>query len=82
MFFSPGIATGVFYFQAGTFGWAGIWIVSVVYTVLTVGVMMLLVYLGMQGMKNFRSHFLEDHEKRITGLVLIIVGLITYFVEL
>jgi nickel/cobalt transporter (NicO) family protein len=82
MFFTPCIEIEAFYFQAGTYGWAGIWIVSVVYTVLTVGVMMLLVYLGMQGMKNFRSHFLEHHEKRITGMVLIAVGLVTYFVEL
>ncbi len=81
MFFTPCIEIEAFYFQASTFGWAGIWIVSVVYTVLTVGVMMLLVFLGMQGMKNLRSHFLEEHEKRITGLVLIAVGLITYFVE-
>lgn len=43
--------------------------------------MLLLVYLGMKGIKNLRSHFLEEHEKKSTGLVLIAVALITYFVK-
>lgn len=31
--------------------------------------------------QNIRSHFLEAHEKRISGIVLIAVGLIVYFVK-
>ncbi|HLG35268.1 MAG TPA: hypothetical protein VI757_10335 [Bacteroidia bacterium] len=81
MFFTPCVEIEAYYFQASTIGWAGIWIVSAVYTFITVGAMMLLVYLGMHGVKNIRSHFLEEHERRITGIVLMAVGLITYLVK-
>jgi nickel/cobalt transporter (NicO) family protein len=81
MFLTPCIEIEAYYFQASTIGWIGIWIVSAVYTIVTVGTMMLLVYLGMKGVKNIRSHFLEAHEKRISGIVLIAVGLIVYFVK-
>ena len=81
MFLTPCIEIEAYYFQASTIGWVGIWIVSVVYTFVTVGTMMLLVYLGMKGVKNIRSHFLEAHEKRISGIVLIAVGLVVYFVK-
>jgi nickel/cobalt transporter (NicO) family protein len=81
MFLTPCIEIEAYYFQASTIGWVGIWIVSAVYTIVTVGTMMLLVYLGMKGVKNIRSHFLEAHEKRISGIVLIAVGLVVYFVE-
>ena len=81
MFLTPCIEIEAYYFQASTIGWVGIWIVSAVYTFVTVGTMMLLVYLGMKGVKNIRSHFLEAHEKRISGIVLIAVGLVVYFVK-
>lgn len=81
MFLTPCVEIEAYYFQASTFGWMGIWIVSAVYTFITVGSMMLLVYFGMKGVKRFRSHFLEEHSKRITGIVLIAVGLITYFIK-
>jgi putative Mn2+ efflux pump MntP len=47
----------------------------------TLIVMFTLVYLGLKGINKFNSHFLEHHEKRITGVVLIILGLLAYFVE-
>ncbi len=81
MFLTPCVEIEAYYFQASTIGWAGIWIVSAVYTFITVGIMMLLVYLGMHGVKNIRSHFLEEHEKRITGIVLFAVGLLTYCIN-
>jgi len=81
MFLTPCIEIEAYYLQASTIGWVGIWIVSAVYTFVTVGTMMLLVYLGMKGVKNIRSHFLEAHEKRISGIVLIAVGLVVYFVK-
>jgi len=71
MFLTPCIEIEAYNFQANTIGWIGIWIVSTVYTLATVGAMLLLVYLGMKGVKNIRSHFLEEHERQITGIVLI-----------
>ncbi|MBU1076597.1 MAG: sulfite exporter TauE/SafE family protein [Spirochaetes bacterium] len=81
MFFSPCIEIEAFFFTAGAFGWIGIGIVSVIYMVITVFSMMILVYLFSKGIKKIKWHFLEDHEKRITGIVLIIIGIIAYFIK-
>jgi hypothetical protein len=81
MFLTPCIEIEAYYFQAGTTGWTGILIVSVVYLLTTLTVMLLLVYFGMKGIQTFKSHFLEHHEKGITGTVLIAVGLVAYFVH-
>jgi putative Mn2+ efflux pump MntP len=81
MFLTPCIEIEAYYFQAGTIGWIGIFIVSAVYLVTTVAIMLALVYLGMKGAGTFRSHFLEHHEKRITGIVLIALGMLALFVK-
>jgi len=81
MFFSPCIEVEAFFFQAGTLGWSGIFIVSLVYLLVTLALMLTLVYLGLKGVNKFDSHLLEHHEKRIIGIVLILLGLLAYFVE-
>ncbi|HNX89866.1 MAG TPA: hypothetical protein PKH58_12365 [Paludibacteraceae bacterium] len=81
MFLTPCIEIEAYYFQAGTIGWLGIFIVSAVYLCVTLLVMFILVYLGLKGVSRFNSHYLEHHEKRITGMVLILLGLLAYFVE-
>jgi nickel/cobalt transporter (NicO) family protein len=81
MFLTPCAEIEAYYFQAGTIGWTGIFIVSAVYLVMTIVVMLLLVYLGLKGIQTFNLHFLEHHEKGITGAVLIILGLFAYFVQ-
>ncbi len=81
LFFSPCIEIEAYYFQAATQGWLGILIVSLVYLIMTLTIMVALVYLGLKGVNKFQSHFLEHHEKSITGVVLILLGLLAYFVE-
>jgi Zn-dependent membrane protease YugP len=81
MFLTPCIEIEAYYFQAGTIGWIGIIIVSVVYLFITLVVMLLLVYLGLKGMQTFNTHFLEHHEKGITGIVLIALGILAYIVQ-
>ena len=81
MFLTPCFEIEAYYFQAGTIGWPGILIVSVVYLLITLVVMLLLVYFGRKGMQTFNSHFLEHHEKGITGAVLIALGLLACFVR-
>jgi hypothetical protein len=43
--------------------------------------MSLLVYLGMRGIEKLKWHFLEQHEKRVTGLVLIALGFMSFFIR-
>lgn len=81
MFFSPCLEIEAYYFVASKLGWQGIITVSVIYTVVTILGMLLLVWLGMKGVKKIKSHFLEHHEKAITGIILIFLGLVGYFIK-
>ncbi len=81
MFFSPCIEIEAYYFSAGAFGWAGIGAVSAIYLSVTVLGMLILVDLGLRGVKNIKSHFIEHHEKKLTGAILIVLGIGAYFVD-
>ena len=81
MFLTPCVEIEAYYFQAATFGWAGIFIVSSVYLIMTLLFMSVLVYLGLKGVNKLNLSYLEHHAKRITGIVLIVLGIIAYFVE-
>ena len=81
MFLSPCLELEAYYFQAGTLGWKGILTVSVVYLIVTVSAMVILVWLGLKGMNRIKSGFLEHHNKRIAGIVLILLGLLAWFVK-
>jgi hypothetical protein len=82
MFFSPCIEIEAYFFTAGALGWRGITAVSLVYLAVTVAGMVVLVDLGLKGAAKIESHFLEHHEKAVTGLLLIGLGALAYFVEL
>jgi nickel/cobalt transporter (NicO) family protein len=81
MFLTPCVEIEAYYFQAARFGWAGIFTVSSVYLVMTLLFMSALVYLGIKGVNKLNLTYLENHAKRITGIVLIVLGVIAYFVE-
>ena len=81
MFMTPCVEIEAYYFQAANFGWAGIFTVSAVYLVMTLLFMFALVYFGLNGVNRLNLSFLEHHAKRITGIVLIILGIVAYFVQ-
>ncbi len=81
MFFSPCLELEAYYLQAANFGFTGIFTVSLVYLVVTLLLIMALVYLGIKGISHFKAKFLEHHSKLISGIVLIVLALIGYFVE-
>jgi len=81
MFLTPCVEIEAYYFQAGTIGWIGIFIVSAVYLFTTLAIMLIVVYAGMKGAASFRSHLLEHHEKQITGAVLIALGILAFLVK-
>lgn len=81
MFLTPCVEIEAYYFQAARFGWSGIFIVSAVYLIMTLLFMFALVYLGLKGVNKLNLTYLEQHAKRITGIVLILLGVIAYFVE-
>jgi nickel/cobalt exporter len=81
MFLTPCLEIEAYYFQAGVLGWKGIFLVSAVYTLTTVLLMLVLVFSGMKGVERIRSHTLEHHEKRVTGIVLAAIGVLSFFVN-
>ena len=82
LFLSPCVAIGAYCFTAGTFGWIGVAAALAIYVGVTVLGMVLMVNLGMKGVAKMEWLFLERHEKIITGIVLIILGLLVYFMKI
>jgi len=74
MFLSPCLEIEAYYLTAAGFGWTGIILLSLIYLALTVGGMLLLVYLSLRGIESLNWHYLEHHEKLVTGLALVIIG--------
>ncbi len=68
MFFSPCIELEAYYFVAGAGGWLAIGALSLVYMVVTVGLMVALVITATERFGD-RLHFLEHHERLVVGLV-------------
>jgi len=81
MFFSPCIEIEAYYFSVGRHGWSGILILSLIYIVVTVSGMVLLVDLARKGMEKINAHWLEHNERKITGVVLILTGIASYFLH-
>lgn len=81
MFLSPCLEIEAYYFQAAAAGWTGILMVSAVYMMITVAGMLLLVFLASKGVRAIQSHFLDHHEKLLSGIVLILLGIFALFVN-
>ncbi|RYD79050.1 MAG: hypothetical protein EOP53_10220 [Sphingobacteriales bacterium] len=81
MFFSPCMEIGTYYFTAGTYGLQGIFLVSGIYLFATISMMVILVAFAYKGIERFKWHFLEHHEKKITGITLIIIGALSFFIH-
>ncbi len=82
MFFSPCLQIEAYYLTAGSYGWMAIWAVSIIYLIVTVLGMILLVFLGKKGVQKLEWHFLAHNEKRITGLILIFLGILDLIVSI
>ncbi len=81
MFFSPCIELESYYFTAGIYGWTGILLVSLVYLVITVSAMVILVSVALKGMNRFNFDWLEKNEKLVIGIVLVLIGILTFFIH-
>ena len=81
LFFSPCVPMGSYFFIVGAEGIANLALVSVIYIVVTLGILLLMVALGRKGVERIQWHFLEHNENLITGLVLIVLGLFVFLFE-
>jgi nickel/cobalt exporter len=81
MFFSPCLEVESLFLSAGAFGMATVTLISIVYAIVSISGILLLVNLGNRGVSLLPAEFVEHNEKRISGAVLIAVGIISFFLH-
>lgn len=81
MFLSPCLEVESLFLSAGVYGMGIVALMSTIYAIVSICGIMLLVHLGFKGVTLFPAHFIEHNEKRISGIVLIIVGIVSFFLH-
>ena len=79
MFFSPCIEIEGYFLLAGAYGWWLIASLAVLYTVISVTGMVIWVRLAYKGMIKMDWHKIEHNSGIITGMVLILTGILSFF---
>lgn len=82
MLFSPCLEIETFFFTAGTLGWSAIVTLSAAYTVVTIACMVGLTAVSYRGLARVNWHWLDHNEKRLTGGILIALGILIFFIKL
>lgn len=77
MFLSPCLEMESYFLVAAEKSWMGIALVSIIFLFATTLIMLLLVYIGFNGIEKLKWDFLEQHEKQISGIILILIGAFT-----
>ncbi len=81
MFFSPCLEIEGFYLLAGPEGWNMVGLISIIYAAITILGMLLWVALTYAGLKKFNSHAWEHYSGIITGLILVLSGILQFIIE-
>jgi nickel/cobalt transporter (NicO) family protein len=81
MFFSPCLEVQSLFISAGVYGMNYTLMMAGVYSIISITGIVLLVVLSFKGIKLIDTHFLEQHEKQITGSILMAVGVLTFFIH-
>ena len=79
MFLSPCLEVESLFLTAGAYGMGLVTVLSIIYAIVSVTGIMLLVNLGYKGVNLLNAQFIEHNEKRISGIVLILVGILSFF---
>jgi len=81
MFLSPCLEVESLFLSAGAYGMTNVILLSIVYAIVSISGILLLVNLGNKGINLLPAEFIEHNEKRISGAVLIVVGIISFFLH-
>jgi nickel/cobalt transporter (NicO) family protein len=81
MFLSPCLEVESLFLSAGAYGMATVTMMSVIYALVSISGILILVTLGYKGVNLLPANFIEHNEKRISGAVLIIVGIVSFFLH-
>jgi nickel/cobalt transporter (NicO) family protein len=79
MFFSPCLEVEAFFFSAGEFGFAYVFLIAFIYMLISITGMLLWMNIALHGLKKLDWHKIEHNAGLITGVVLIISGILSYF---
>lgn len=81
MFLSPCLEVESLFLSAGAYGMAIVSVLSIIYALVSISGILLLVTLGYKGINLLPASFIEHNEKRISGTVLILVGVLSFFLH-
>lgn len=81
MFLAPCLEIQAFFLAAGTHGPLALALVMAAYLVVSVGAMSALVALAYTGLRRLNLAGLVHYERRLTGAVLVVVGLAGFFLD-
>ncbi len=81
MFLSPCLEVESLFLSAGAYGMTNVILLSIVYAIVSISGILLLVNLGNKGVNLLPAEFIEHNEKRISGAVLIVIGIISFFLH-
>jgi nickel/cobalt exporter len=78
MFFSPCFEIEAYFLMAGAHGWWQVLLLALLYTTVTVTGMVVWVRLAHQGLLKLNWHSLEHNAGIITGITLVLTGIISF----
>ena len=81
MFFSPCMEIEAYFLLAGSFGWYAIITIALLYLVVSVSGMVIWIRLAYKGIVKLNWHKLEHNVGIITGLTLIVTGILTFYIH-
>ncbi|HVG16809.1 MAG TPA: hypothetical protein VM935_17695, partial [Chitinophagaceae bacterium] len=81
MFLSPCLEVESLFLSAGAYGMGIVGLMSLLYGIVSISGILILVTLGYKGINLLPGDFIEHNEKRISGAVLIIVGIVSFFLH-
>lgn len=81
MFLSPCLEVESLFLNAGAYGMGLVTSLAFIYAIVSISGILLLVTLGYRGIKLLSASFIEENEKRISGIVLILVGIVSFFLH-
>lgn len=81
MFLSPCLEIETYFLSAGAKGWQAVLLVALIYNVITLSGMLLMVSIGRRGLSRINSHWFEHNENLLTGLTLVGLAVINFFIE-
>lgn len=81
MFLSPCLEVESLFLSAGAYGMNHVFIMALAYAIVSISGIVALVLFAFQGIKLLNTHFFEHHEKRLTGGILIGVGILSFFLH-